>query len=796
MGSRRLLGASYLRVLLSCSCLAPLAWAGAASAQATSPGSVQLDEVVVTAQKRAQNLQDVPISITAVTQETLQANRITNVQDLNSLAPNMTVRPAAGAVGIPAIAMRGVSSYGSTPGTDKEISIYIDGVYVGSAQGSAFELPDLDRIEVLRGPQGTLFGRNATAGAVSIITRDPPGRFGVRQEVTVGNLDQIRSRTRIDFPAWGPLSATVNYVHDQRDGDIKNLGAGQVWDRTGPRTRQGVQVSPKTLGAKNADLWFVAVKFEPNDTFNTVYKFDWMENHSTPDGTAIIGVNPAMLGPLGAVLTSAIASNPVAFADAHRPKYVNNSWATGSYSKVLGHNVTTNLRVSDNLSLKNILAYRQSFIYGNSQISGLGGLVVTPQMVADPVVAGTLAALNGVPFAQVGSLVGGPFSAVDSQATARAKQWSDELQLNYDSKYLTLTSGAVYFHINAVGGAPDGLPGTTFFSIFPGGRLPLGPRTVYYNYATSLAAYTQAEVHVLPQLDIVGGYRITQDKKSGTAFLPATTASFDYKKTKPSYMAGVNYRPVEGVLTYAKYANGFVSGGSVGGVGFSPETVRSWEAGVKADLLQRRLRVNLALFRAKYEHIQTVDQGLNVGHPELGTLIVDQGNRTAKGFEAEFSAAPMRGLTFNGGLGYTHVKITELNPLYGTPATFLPTDQPKWTANLAAQYESEPVFGEARVTARADAVWHSKIFVFGYQPIPPLAAATAYRPEDWTLNARLALKDIKLGPVTAEVALWGKNLTDNDGPLFPIAFGGRAPFLVSTNYETARTFGLDLIFNY
>ena len=205
---------------------------------------------------------------------------------------------------------------------------------------------------------------------------------------------------------------------------------------------------------------------------------------------------------------------------------------------------------------------------------------------------------------------------------------------------------------------------------------------------------------------------------------------------------------------------------------------------------------NQASALLKYEHIQTVDQGLNVGHPELGTLIVDQGNRTAKGFEGEVTAAPMRGLTLSGGVGYTHVKITELNPLYGTPATFLPTDQPKWTANLAAQYESEAVFQEARITARVDAVWHSKIFVFGYQPIPPLAAATAYRPADWMFNARLALREIKFGRTTAEVALWGKNLTDNDGPLFPIAFGGRTPFLVSTNYETARTYGVDLIFNY
>ncbi|HKX79088.1 MAG TPA: TonB-dependent receptor plug domain-containing protein, partial [Novosphingobium sp.] len=132
------------------------------------PQSATIQEIIVTAQKREQSLQDVPISVTAVTQETIQANHITDVRDLNAIVPNLAVRNVAGSAAIPSFSMRGLQTTG---GLEKPVSLYIDGVFIGSSTGSAFELPDLERIEVLRGPQGTLFGRNSTGGAISIVTR-------------------------------------------------------------------------------------------------------------------------------------------------------------------------------------------------------------------------------------------------------------------------------------------------------------------------------------------------------------------------------------------------------------------------------------------------------------------------------------------------------------------------------------------------------------------------------------------------------------------------------------------------
>src|SRR5579863_556992 len=164
-----------VKVLSACGCATVALIATAATAQTTPPPAETADaqasgvtEIVVTAQKREQNQQDVPISMTAVTAQSLVANRITSVIDLGSVVPNLAVRSAGGGSSLPAFSMRGITSYGVVPGADKELSTYIDGVYIASTVGSALDLPDIARIEVLRGPQGTLFGRNATVGAISV----------------------------------------------------------------------------------------------------------------------------------------------------------------------------------------------------------------------------------------------------------------------------------------------------------------------------------------------------------------------------------------------------------------------------------------------------------------------------------------------------------------------------------------------------------------------------------------------------------------------------------------------------
>jgi len=266
-------------------------------------------------------------------------------------------------------------------------------------------------------------------------------------------------------------------------------------------------------------------------------------------------------------------------------------------------------------------------------------------------------------------------------------------------------------------------------------------------------------------------------------------------------MLGVNYKPTYDSLVYAKYSNAFVSGGSTGGIPFDSEIAKSWEAGLKSDFLDSKLRSNLSVFDVTYSHVQSAQGGSNVGHPELGTVVVDQGGDTeAYGFEWEGSAVAGYGFTLNASLGYQHVYFPDgvsqvlLNSVQGNVypgSKFLPGLIPDWTGNLAAQYESDPLFGESFVSANVSGNWHSSTRM---EQNPARAEANPtwleWTPASWVVNARVALKKIDLGFAGAqgEVALWGRNLTDNREPTFALNFFGLAQ---SASYMDERSYGAD-----
>jgi iron complex outermembrane receptor protein len=784
--------------------LAPGAWAApaapVAAAAAPASDSNTVGEIVVTAQKRSQNLQDVPISVSALNAKSLEANRITNAIDLGGTVPNLSARATGGGALIPAFTMRGVTSYGVVPGSDKEISIYLDGVYIGSTVGSAIDLPEVSQIEVLRGPQGTLFGRNSTAGAISVTTRDPGYKFGLAQDFTAGNYGEFRSKSRIDFGTFGDFSASVTYLHDQRRGDVRNLGAGTVW--TFPETA-GVpttQVSPKWLGSKNVNSVFAALKYEHADLV-VVNKFDWTGQHYTPPASAAVNYFPGTLGPAaGAYFGGIIAlqnTPPLLDPSATRPAAVNNSFSLPSYDRDWGDSLTATLRISDHLSFKNIFAYRNSYLRESGDLGGFGDLVVTP----------AIQTAFGFPASYTGS----PFVVYGIEQVQTSKQWSDEVQANFNSRIVTLTAGLLYFHLTTTNGGRVGFPNNIVLAPVPGANFGnVNPTSgEAFNSAQSLAAYAQAEVHVTSQLDLVAGFRETNDRKTGQ-FDGASTVVFNkYDRTLPSFTAGLNYKPTRDILFYGKFSHANVSGGSAGTVVFNPEFADSSEAGIKSEFFDHRLRANLSAFTVLYRHLQAASAGINVGHPELGLVVVDQGTVRAKGFEFESTAVPLRGVTLGAAVGYTSVKNTYLNPLSGqgasdasgvfhpvTLSTFFPSLQPKWTTNLSAEYDTQPVFGESTMTFRIDASWRDKELTDNftvYQQLPGNPyGAIEYSPATWLVNARVSLDHVKLPLGEGQIALWVKNLTDAKESVFPDIFG----FIGVTEFQPARTFGVDINFKY
>lgn len=808
--------------LLGTTALATLAFMPTQAFAQDAGESGGLAEIIVTAQKRAQSVQDVPIAVTALTEDALVANRVTNVTDLTGLAPGVTVRTSAGGSKLPSFTVRGAVSYGVVPGSDKQVSIYLDGVYISSPRGSIFELPDVQRIEMLRGPQGTLFGRNATAGAVSIATRDPTGEVGVKASASYGNYDQTRFMGSIDLPQMGPFSGYASFVHNYKRGDIRNDGAGQVWNRTSSADSRSAKVlpSPKWLGTKDAMSYFAALKFESGD-FTTVYKFDKTEDDGTPEGTGFIGyaANAPLVGNLLTTLFNT-QSTPVNMApDGKRPKVVSNSWTIPTTQEVEGHNLTSTWQASDSLSLKNVFGYRKSYLFTSSSIDGFSALTITPQSVVPMATffafstlppAQAAAAIPGI-VQQLAPLVGSPFIGIATQPQNRSEQISDELQANYTSDFLTATAGLLWFKGKDWTGEAL-LQNTISFLPIPGGVLQNTNVGQTYNKQESIAAYTQLEFHVTPELDIVAGGRVTRDKKSGSfAYGPTsaaiTTLTFDYKKTKPNYLIGVNYQPNQDTLVYGKYSTAYVSGGNVAGLAFKPETVESFEGGVKADLWNNKVRTSLALFHAKYKHVQSAQSAVNftqeiidiTGDPNLpssiGTFVADQGTVKATGFEADLTAAPIDGLTVGGSLSYTDTKFEDVNPimLSSNGGRYIPTFRPEWTAGLWAQYDSAPINSDgAYVTLRADANWQSDMNLMQNPDLPAYSTfATGMRevPAYWLLNGRVALRDFDLGGIRTELAVWGRNLTNERALSFALNLNN---IIASGNYIPARTYGVDL----
>ena len=716
-----------------------------------------LEEIVVTAQKREQSIQDVPISVTALIAEDLKINRVQNVADLDSVSPALSITSIPAGNAGPVYSMRGVIAIGTASGADKGVALYLDGVYIGAASGSAFDLAEIERIEVLKGPQGTLFGRNSTGGAVSITTRGPRGEFRFHQKFTYGNFDQFQSVTRFDTPQIGPVSAAFTYAHSERRGDIRNLGAGTVWDGSQAGLPSSL-VSPGFLGNKNSESFAVSVRADISPSFDLIYKFDHSKRKFTEQGVGQIAEHP-----LPVVDQLNAASGFPIFVSKTRPDALNN-WATvPSRVKAEGHVLTANWQISDNIRFKNVLAYRKSSYFGPlNDLYGTGGLFAGPQT---------------------------PFFTIVTLSEGGNEQWSEEFQVDFDSSLLHLTAGGIWYNSNSNdGGAGAGYNSIAFLAapnfVLPTTPVPTQNSTVE---VTSYAAYAHAEVHVANNIDLVAGARFTDDKKRGIDRSGSVIGDLNFKDSAWTYDVGVNFKPSNDILLYTKYATGYISGGKLGTLVYFPEKAKSWEAGIKADWFDNRLRTNLSVYTVKYEDLQIAAQGFAFG-VEASQVLVNAGDARARGFELETTFKPVDPITLGANLSYLDFKYTHLDPRYEATGQTIASQRPKWVGQFSAQYRSEPVFGDAFINIRADANFRSAHDGTSY----PSLRDEGRIPASWIVNGVAALEDINFDGAKISISAWVKNLFDEDAPRYVLL----APFSAATTYVEARTFGLDLTFEF
>ncbi|ARS28059.1 TonB-dependent receptor [Sphingomonas sp. KC8] len=753
---------SILLGCVACTAFHPLA----AIAQDTQAGASErgLGDIVVTARRVEENLQSVPVAVTGFNSEMLQNLNIANFGDLGAAVPNLDVQRQFGSASAPQFYLRGVSTGSLKFETDAGIGLYIDGVYLGRPAGTAFDLADIERVEVLRGPQGTLFGRNSTGGAINFITAAPSGELKVKVEGTIGNFDRYKGRISVDLPAFGPLSVRLSYLHDQNRGYVKNLTPGRTYNFTAPF---GTVKSAKDFGRENTDAFAAAARLDL-DALKIDYKFDYTDKRSTQLGQQLLGFDPSF-----AATAPAFYGSPslVVGPSTKRQKALALDFTTPSRLKIQGHSLTAAYDISDQVTVKSITAYRKldEFVGGND-IDG-GALVV-----------------GGLPFT--------PISSIEDR---HQKQWSQELQLLGNMGQIEWVVGGFWFRETGTDNNPVFIgalfppvtldpsrgPGTgTTANIFgvPSDYLAGSDASVRNR---SLAGYAHLSWKS-DDFELAGGIRYSKDNRREMLraaglrpfVLPAET--FNASGDHWDFDATATYIINPDARFYARFATGYLSGGIVGGIPFKAETVRSYEIGFKGDLIDQTLRVNAAAFHTDRRNVQTL-----AFTATAGTFILSAPKAEESGFELELTAVPTEGLTFNTSFGYVHSKLSD-NPTLG-PVNSL---SPKYTMNVGGQYDAPHFANDSYLSFRIDGAFKDKRLS---DPVRNSATANLTTlPSRFDINARLSLVDLPLAGTKARVSAWVQNLTNNQ----ELEFARNLSTSVIGVFQVPRTYGIDVGFQF
>ncbi|MBK7249505.1 MAG: TonB-dependent receptor [Gammaproteobacteria bacterium] len=741
--------------------------AGTGVVCAEESGPAVLEEVIVTAQKREEKLQDVPISITAIAGKQLEDRGVQSVAGLNAIAPNVIFRESPGSSLISIIGIRGSVTSQPAIWMDPSVGLYLNGIYLGKSQGSVFDVVDIERVEVLRGPQGTLFGRNTEGGAINIITRKPSGEFRGSVGVEFGNFDHRVAKLSVDLPRFGIASVSLAARRQERDGWAENL--------TGP-----------DMGAIDSDAARVSVKLDFSDNLRAIYDVDYSKADNTPPPKSLYalsgwrGTFPTIFGPtLGTAIQNALAP----YVSTKRPERTSTNggpiWERG---KSNAHALTFTWQVSERDELKYIFA-RRSLFYSDSQ--DIDGAPLNSVAVAPGFNWGLNAYYNRY---------------TDYDQKSHELQWVGERErFNY-------VLGFYYFKDEGVTrGAQD-------FSIF-------GSPFEHTDYAADTdakAVFVQGDYHIGDRWTATLGVRYTEEEKGGwshrfrtngfdgprtTDVLPFTSYSADFSETTP--MAALAFRLNDDVNFYARVANGFKSGGFSSEVStpavvvpYKPETSVSAELGVKSTLLGGRARVNFALYQTSI----TDQQFTNLLAGTTQSRVVNTGESTYRGAELEATLLISEGWQLQIGYGYLDTKIDKFidnalnlgptRPLIETAGNRVAANAPKHTLNVNLDGRLlRTAWGDLRIlldysyTARMHLYPVNKdlnapdaggSYVIGINSVPAISS----------LNGRLLLTDIPAGPGTIDLSIWGRNLTDEDKMVEHIDFS----MFRNASFQEPRTY--------
>ncbi len=803
--------ASLAAIALGCSVPALAAESAAADAAATADGAEGdgLAVIVVTAEKRTTNLQETPIAISVMGTEDLANRHVTSLLDLGDGAiPSLRVAPFFSRQSALIMNVRGIGvmSDSNQPARDQGVGVYVDGVYLGRAQGLGTAMFDVENIEVLKGPQGTLFGRNTEGGAVNITTKKPSGQFKLGATVGMGNFGTYKGDLHLDLPAIGNLAVKLDGTVSHRDPLVKNPLAGS--SGFGAYDKRGLHVEA---------LW------KPVDGFSADYSFDISHDSTT---SLYMQLVEAPAGLPATATSAAIAPFIIAAATPVQPNRVSVAAVGGpqqpSVGKTHGHRLNLEWEAAQGLTLKSITSYREltQSQYDNGSL-------------AASFITSATGNFTGVKFGRY------------SLAKFRQNQVSEELQAIGETGRVQFAFGALFYQEKVEDNAQA--PFTEQFTNAAGSTYTLLSvdldNTVQNPIqrasrvtTTSLGAYGQATYTPAlldDALHLTAGARYSHDKKAGELFmvnnaLPVLPVNgvdvsapikLDSTWSRVDPMINLAFDASRDVHLYGKWSTGFRSGGansrSLSYRKFDPETVSMFELGAKTEFWDRKARFNIAAYAGTYKGIQLDFFGLYGdfvnGVPVVTTRTTSDtinapGTGKLKGIEAEFTLAPVRGLTLSASYAYNSVKIPDtLNPFRqpnGTNPSFLITVPvpiyqvytPENSASGSIDYEA-PMNGftlKAHLDANYDGGYYASYTDVTYDAVTR-AVRYAQPKGDKALvfNGRIALADIEMANAGAKVtiAAWARNLF-NEQHLFYKS--GSPTGGVTGFFNDPRTFGIEL----
>ncbi len=787
-----------------------------APAPAAATDSSGLIEIVVTATKRETNLQRTPISISVVNADEIKKRHVQSLYDLGDGAvPSLRVAPFEARVSALTIGIRGIVPLDANqPAREQGVGIYIDGVYLGRQHGVNAALFDIERIEVLKGPQGTLFGRNTEGGALSIVAKTPTGKFGGRVQGGIGNYGSNNAEIHIDLPEYKGFSIKLDGVKQYQNATTANPLAGQTgwnyFDRSGFRA---------------------AVRWKPAPGITNDFSYDVSTDKNTPFYSQLLNYNPngcvaGLQSAVSACTLPGTAYTNLAGTVKALPSQVQINGTSRmtvadigvpqqpSVDSTHGYTNTLKWKVTPELELRSITSWRAVTA---TQWDNSGGAHRVPVYAAN-----------------------GGFSRY-SLANLWQSQFSQEFQAVGSLGSIDYVAGLYYFkeHVSDNAATPSSntwvtdangiVTGYTInSSVFTNPFASIDRASEVHS--KSYAGFGQATWNANDALHLTVGGRYTHDTKQGvlhtfrnvnydvntTVATNNGYAPLDKSWDRFNPMATLAWDVSSNAHAYAKYATGYRAGGASSRTAnyqpFNPEDIKSYEVGLKTDLLNRKVRLNLAAYAMERKDSQVdissiqTDTNTNTSINILKTINA-VGTTHIRGLEADLTARPFSGLTLNLSYAYTYTKIPpvliDVTAKDGTKSSvyqnFYVVYTPRNAASLGADYELPISKSGAAFKIHFDANYSQSTQAFDQ--------FATHNDASLVVNGRVALADIPLSDNGQKLTVtgWSRNLF-NTNYVFRRDPSNSLPGAPTTstvngsinnvlgdygNFNAPRTFGID-----